>query len=109
GQSEGAGEEQDGEGDGAQVHAARIAEAEAGGQGKRAAHARIAYDKLRARPWPAPRGRVRQMKALVKTHDAPGLWLEDVPEPETGINDVLIKVDRTGICGTDVHIHNWDA
>ncbi len=49
------------------------------------------------------------MKALVKTHDAPGLWLEDVPEPEIGINDVLIKVDRTGICGTDVHIHNWDA
>ncbi len=49
------------------------------------------------------------MKALVKTHDAPGLWLEDVPEPTIGINDVLIKVDRTGICGTDVHIHNWDA
>ncbi len=49
------------------------------------------------------------MKALVKTHDAPGLWLEDVPEPSIGINDVLIKVDRTGICGTDVHIHNWDA
>ena len=49
------------------------------------------------------------MKALVKTHDAPGLWLEDVPEPAIGINDVLIKVDRTGICGTDVHIHNWDA
>ncbi|NLT69905.1 MAG: L-threonine 3-dehydrogenase [Verrucomicrobiaceae bacterium] len=48
------------------------------------------------------------MKALVKSHDAPGLWLEDVPEPEMGINDVLIKVDRTGICGTDVHIHNWD-
>lgn len=49
------------------------------------------------------------MKALVKRHDAPGLWLEDVPEPSIGINDVLIKVDRTGICGTDVHIHNWDA
>ena len=49
------------------------------------------------------------MKALVKLHDEPGLWLEDVPEPETGINDVLIKIDRTGICGTDVHIHNWDA
>lgn len=48
------------------------------------------------------------MKALVKSHDAPGLWLEDVPEPSMGINDVLIKVDRTGICGTDVHIHNWD-
>lgn len=49
------------------------------------------------------------MKALVKRESAPGLWLEDVPEPKIGINDVLIKVDRTGICGTDVHIHNWDA
>ncbi len=48
------------------------------------------------------------MKALVKKESAPGLWLEDVPEPQVGINDVLIKVDRTGICGTDVHIHNWD-
>ncbi len=49
------------------------------------------------------------MKALVKRHAQPGLWLEDVPEPKIGINDVLIKVDRTGICGTDVHIYNWDA
>ena len=49
------------------------------------------------------------MKALVKSRDEPGLWLEDVPEPTIGINDVLIRVDRTGICGTDVHIHNWDA
>ncbi len=49
------------------------------------------------------------MKALVKRHAEPGLWLEDVAEPEIGINDVLIKVDRTGICGTDVHIYNWDA
>jgi threonine 3-dehydrogenase len=49
------------------------------------------------------------MKALVKRESAPGLWLEDVPEPKYGINDVLIKVDRTGICGTDVHIYNWDA
>ncbi len=49
------------------------------------------------------------MKALVKTHEKPGLWLEDVPEPSLGINDVLIRVDRTGICGTDVHIFNWDA
>lgn len=49
------------------------------------------------------------MKALVKKHAEPGLWLEEVPEPTIGINDVLIKVDRTGICGTDVHIHNWDA
>ncbi len=49
------------------------------------------------------------MKALVKREAKPGLWLEDVPEPEIGINDVLIKVDRTGICGTDVHIYKWDA
>lgn len=48
------------------------------------------------------------MKALVKRHSTPGLWLEDVPEPEPGINDVLIKVHKTGICGTDLHIYNWD-
>ena len=49
------------------------------------------------------------MKALVKKEAKPGLWLEDVPDPAVGINDVLIKVDRTGICGTDLHIYNWDA
>ena len=49
------------------------------------------------------------MKALVKRHAAPGLWLEDIPEPELGINDVLIRVNKTGICGTDLHIYNWDA
>ncbi len=49
------------------------------------------------------------MKALVKRNAEPGLWLEDVPEPVAGINDVLIRVDRTGICGTDLHIYNWDA
>src|SRR5215471_8565643 len=49
------------------------------------------------------------MKALVKRRAEPGLWLEDVPPPVTGINDVLIKVHRTGICGTDLHIYNWDA
>lgn len=48
------------------------------------------------------------MKALVKKRAEPGLWMEDVPEPEVGINDVLIKVERTGICGTDVHIYQWD-
>jgi len=48
------------------------------------------------------------MKALVKKHAEPGLWLEDVPEPEPGINDVLIKVKRTAICGTDLHIYKWD-
>jgi threonine 3-dehydrogenase len=49
------------------------------------------------------------VKALVKREAAPGLWLEDVPEPSFGINDVLIRVRKTGICGTDLHIHNWDA
>jgi threonine 3-dehydrogenase len=48
------------------------------------------------------------MKALVKSKAEPGLWLEDVPRPEIGINDVLIKIDRTGICGTDAHIYKWD-
>jgi threonine 3-dehydrogenase len=48
------------------------------------------------------------MKALVKKHSQPGLWLDDVPEPQIGINDVLIKVKRASICGTDVHIYNWD-
>ena len=48
------------------------------------------------------------MKALVKRNAEPGLWLEEVPEPTVGVNDVLIKVDRTGICGTDVHIYQWD-
>jgi threonine 3-dehydrogenase len=48
------------------------------------------------------------LKALVKSQDAPGLWLEDIPEPTIGINDVLIRVTHTGICGTDVHIYNWD-
>ncbi len=48
------------------------------------------------------------MKALVKCRPEPGLWLEDVPEPELGINDVLIRVKRAAICGTDVHIYQWD-
>ncbi|HPT25432.1 MAG TPA: L-threonine 3-dehydrogenase [Bryobacteraceae bacterium] len=49
------------------------------------------------------------MKALVKSKAEPGLWLQDIPEPEIGINDVLIRVLKTGICGTDLHIYNWDA
>lgn len=49
------------------------------------------------------------MKALVKKERQPGLWLEDVPKPTIGINDVLIRVMRTGICGTDLHIYKWDA
>ena len=48
------------------------------------------------------------MKALVKKSPEPGLRLEDVPRPEIGINDVLIKIHKTSICGTDVHIFNWD-
>lgn len=49
------------------------------------------------------------MKALVKAKSEPGLWLEEVPVPSVGINDVLVHVDKTAICGTDVHIWNWDA
>jgi threonine 3-dehydrogenase len=49
------------------------------------------------------------MKALVKSRAEPGLWLADVPVPPIGINDVLIQVSKTSICGTDVHIYNWDA
>jgi threonine 3-dehydrogenase len=48
------------------------------------------------------------MRALVKQEPGPGLVLTDVPEPEIGINDVLIRVDRTGICGTDLHIFDWN-
>jgi threonine 3-dehydrogenase len=48
------------------------------------------------------------MKALVKSKGERGLWLEDVPEPKIGINDVLIRVHRTGICGTDLHIYEWN-
>ncbi len=49
------------------------------------------------------------MKALVKRERAAGLWLEEAPEPSIGINDLLIRVLRTGICGTDLHIYDWDA
>ncbi len=48
------------------------------------------------------------MKALVKKEAKEGLWMMDVPEPKIGINDVLIRVLKTAICGTDVHIYNWD-
>ena len=50
-----------------------------------------------------------KMKALVKSRPEPGLWLEEVPTPEVGINDVLIRVRRASICGTDLHILKWDA
>ena len=50
----------------------------------------------------------KTMKALVKAKAEPGLWLQDVPCPEMGINDVMVKIHKTSICGTDVHIYNWD-
>ncbi|NMD23748.1 MAG: alcohol dehydrogenase catalytic domain-containing protein, partial [Actinobacteria bacterium] len=49
------------------------------------------------------------MRALVKAHAEPGLWMHDVPEPEPGDGEVLIRVRKTSICGTDLHIHHWDA
>jgi threonine 3-dehydrogenase len=48
------------------------------------------------------------MKALVKKEATTGIWLQDVPVPEIGHNDVLIKIKKTAICGTDIHIYNWD-
>jgi threonine 3-dehydrogenase len=48
------------------------------------------------------------MKALVKAKREPGLWMEELPVPEIGPNDVLIRVKKTGICGTDLHIYKWD-
>ncbi|GAB1476979.1 L-threonine 3-dehydrogenase [Bacillota bacterium] len=48
------------------------------------------------------------MKALVKKYREPGIWMDEVPEPKMEINDVLIKIKRTSICGTDIHIYNWD-
>ena len=48
------------------------------------------------------------MKALVKAKPERGIWMEDIPRPEVGHNDVLIKINRTAICGTDIHIYQWD-
>ena len=48
------------------------------------------------------------MQALIKREKSEGLWLEEVPEPEVGHDDVLIQVSKAGICGTDLHIYNWD-
>ncbi len=48
------------------------------------------------------------MKAIVKSRPEKGLWMEDVPEPKVGVNDVLIKVTKSAICGTDLHIYKWD-
>jgi len=48
------------------------------------------------------------MKALVKAKAEPGLWLQEVPEPRVGHNDLLVRIGKTAICGTDIHIYNWD-
>ena len=48
------------------------------------------------------------MKALVKTKAEEGIWLQDMPEPKCGNNDVIVKIHKTAICGTDIHIYNWD-
>ena len=48
------------------------------------------------------------MRALVKAKAEPGIWLEDIPKPEPGHNDVLIHINKSAICGTDIHIYNWD-
>ena len=48
------------------------------------------------------------MKALVKAKAERGIWMEDIPQPKVGHNDVLIKINRTAICGTDIHIYQWD-
>jgi len=52
---------------------------------------------------------VEKMKALVKSKAEPGLWMAEVPVPPVGLNDVLIRIHKTAICGTDIHIYNWDA
>lgn len=49
------------------------------------------------------------MKSLSKIQSSPGIWMQDVPVPDPGPNDVLIKIGKTAICGTDIHIYNWDA
>ena len=48
------------------------------------------------------------MKALIKKNSETGLWMDEVPVPGVGVNDVLIKIQKTAICGTDIHIFNWD-
>jgi threonine 3-dehydrogenase len=48
------------------------------------------------------------MKALVKLRPEKGIWMEEVPIPSFGVNDVLIKIKKTSICGTDLHIYKWD-
>ena len=52
---------------------------------------------------------MKKMKALVKARPEKGLWMQEVPIPEPGLNDVIIKVKKSAICGTDLHIYEWDA
>jgi threonine 3-dehydrogenase len=49
------------------------------------------------------------MRTLAKTRREPGIWMAEAPKPEVGPNDVLIRIRKTAICGTDMHIYNWDA
>ncbi len=51
---------------------------------------------------------MKTMKALVKAKAEKGIWMQDIPIPEVGVNDVLIKITKTSICGTDLHIYRWD-
>src|SRR5213078_3968862 len=51
----------------------------------------------------------KMMPAIVKAKAEPGLWLEQVPVPNVGPDDVLIRTKKASICGTDIHIYNWDA
>ena len=51
---------------------------------------------------------MKKMQALVKKYNKPGIWLDEVPVPDYGPDDVLIKIKKTAICGTDIHIYNWD-
>ena len=59
-------------------------------------------------PTSANNSEVISMKALSKLHPEKGIWMTDVPAPELGHNDLLIKISKTSICGTDMHIYNWD-
>jgi threonine 3-dehydrogenase len=69
----------------------------------------LSLEKSRARALRDHHSGENTMKALVKSRDEVGLWVDDVPKPSIGINDVLIKVLMTGICGTDLHIYEWDS
>jgi threonine 3-dehydrogenase len=48
------------------------------------------------------------MKAIVKVKPERGIWMEDVPVPKPGVNEVLLKIRKSAICGTDLHIFKWD-